>query len=98
MSKIIIETGRENTILRNISTPLQKSELHQYNQLIQDMLKHIRNPENGGVGLAAPQVGVNKRIIVVSLMRTYEDETFKTIAMINPEIMEHSDAKCFDTE
>lgn len=62
------------------------------------MLKHIKDPENGGVGLAAPQVWVNKRIIVVSLMQDYDDETFKTIALINPEILEHSEEKCTDKE
>lgn len=31
-------------------------------------------------------------------MKTYEDETFRTIAMINPEILEHSEEKCTDKE
>jgi peptide deformylase len=62
------------------------------------MVKHIKNPDNGGVGLAAPQVGVNKRLIVVSLMQDYEDENYKTIAMVNPEIIEHSPETCTDTE
>lgn len=62
------------------------------------MVKHIKNPDNGGVGLAAPQVGVNKRLIVVSLMKTYDDESFRTVAMINPTILEHSEERCKDTE
>lgn len=62
------------------------------------MVKHIKNPDNGGVGLAAPQVGINKRLIVVSLMKDYEDENYRTIAMINPEIIEHSSETCIDTE
>lgn len=44
-----------------------------------------------GVGLAAPQVGVNKRIIVYD---TYADdpeiEKKEITALINPEIIEHS--------
>lgn len=55
------------------------------------MLDHIKNPDNGGVGLAAPQVGVDKRLIVVSLMHDYDDEDYRTIAMLNPEIIEHSE-------
>lgn len=39
-----------------------------------------------GIGLAAPQVGVNKRIIVVNTA-TYSDAHFCTF-MINPEILE----------
>lgn len=31
-------------------------------------------------------------------MRDYEDEAYRTIAMINPEIIEHSEIKCIDTE
>lgn len=31
-------------------------------------------------------------------MKTYDDETFRTIAMINPEIIEHSEEKCTDKE
>jgi peptide deformylase len=62
------------------------------------MLEYIKDPENGWVGLAAPQIGVNKRIIVVSLMQTYEDENFRTIPMINPEIFEHSTDQCLDEE
>ena len=31
-------------------------------------------------------------------MKTYDDEAFKTIALINPEIIEHSNEKCSDTE
>lgn len=54
------------------------------------MVKYIKDPDNGWVGLAAPQVGVNKRLIVVSLLRDYEDENYRTIAMFNPTILEHS--------
>ena len=56
MAKLSIETGTSNTILRTVSTPVGKGELHIYNDLIHSMLKHIKDPENGGVGLAAPQV------------------------------------------
>jgi peptide deformylase len=31
-------------------------------------------------------------------MQDYDDETFKTIALINPEILEHSEEKCTDKE
>jgi peptide deformylase len=62
------------------------------------MLKYIKNPDNAWVGLAAPQVWVNKRIIVVSLIKDREDENFSTIIMINPEILEHSEEKELDKE
>ncbi len=31
-------------------------------------------------------------------MRDYEDENFKTIALVNPEIIEHSPERCSDRE
>lgn len=96
--KFTIEKGDTNEILREVSTPVALNELHKYKPLAENMLKHIRNPKNGGVGLAAPQVGVNKRIIVVSLMKDYDDENYRTIAMINPVIVAHSETTCSDQE
>lgn len=96
--KLTIEKGDQNEILREVSTPVAPNELKNYKKLAEDMLKHIKNPANGGVGLAAPQVGVNKRIIVVSLMKDYEDENFRTIVMVNPVIVAHSDMMDCDQE
>jgi peptide deformylase len=39
-----------------------------------------------GVGLAAPQVGVNKRICIVHLSQTEKGKQAKDIVLINPEI------------
>ncbi len=93
MPKLTIETGDDNEILRSVSDTIKPAELKQYRNLAESMIKYIKNPDNGGVGLAAPQVGVNKRLIVISLMKDYEDENYRTIAMINPEIIEHSDGQ-----
>ena len=98
MSKLKIQTGEDNEILRTISTPIAPNEVKKYRSLAEDMVKHIKNPDNGWVWLAAPQVGVNKRLVVVSLMKTYDDETYRTIAMINPDIIEHSSELCSDSE
>lgn len=98
MAKFKIETGDDNEILRSISESIKSHELKKYRPLAEDMIKHIKNPANGGVWLAAPQVWVNKRLIVVSLMRDYNDEWYRTIAMINPEIIEHSEDTCSDQE
>ncbi len=93
MPKLTIETGDDNEILRSVSDTIKPAELKQYRGLAESMIKHIKNPENGWVGLAAPQVWVNKRMIVVSLMKDYEDENYRVIAMINPDIIEHSEVK-----
>lgn len=98
MPKLKIQTWETNEILRTISDPIRVQDLRLYKSLAEDMVKHIKNPDNGWVWLAAPQVWVNKRLIVVSLMRDYDDENYRTIAMINPEIVENSGKKCRDKE
>ncbi len=65
-----------------------------YKPIAMDMIKYIKDERNWGVWLAAPQIWINKRLIVVALMRDYDDENYRVIAMINPEIIEHSWEKC----
>jgi peptide deformylase len=52
--------------------------------LIRDMFETMYAAE--GVGLAAPQVGVGKRVIVVDVSPV--DETIAPVAVVNPEIVE----------
>ena len=52
-------------------------------QLMKDMLETMYNAP--GVGLAAPQVGITKRIIVVDCART--DEPPSPYKMVNPELI-----------
>lgn len=63
--KLSLQTGTDNPLLRAISPLVKTHELHTYKPLADAMLLYVKNPKNGGIGLAAPQVGVNKRIIVV---------------------------------
>jgi len=53
-------------------------------KLAQDMLDTMY--ANNGVGLAAPQVGVTKRLMVIDVAG--DDEPRKPIVFINPEIIE----------
>ncbi|MDP5039227.1 MAG: peptide deformylase [Candidatus Gracilibacteria bacterium] len=87
-----VETGTENQILRTISQEIKQNEFDKYIKLGREMIKYIKNPENMGVGLAAPQIGHNKRLIVVSLLKNRDDENFPTVMMLNPEILEHSES------
>lgn len=98
MAKLFLEIGENNKILRTISTPIQLHELHKYRSLEKDMVKYIKNPKNRWVWLAAPQIGINKRLIVVSLLNDYQDDSYRTIAMINPEILSHSQETSIDEE
>ena len=67
-------------ILRQIAEPVDLNvEFEKTATLIKDMIETVKNKK--GVGLAAPQVGISKCIIVVKNPDT--DEFFP---MINPEI------------
>ena len=66
-------------ILRKTSKPV-KEMTERLETLIDDMFETMY--ENNGVGLAAPQVGILKRIIVIDIG---EDQP---MALINPEIVE----------
>jgi peptide deformylase len=60
-------------------------------KLIEDMIETMR--EEPGVGLAAPQIGISSRIIVVEYVEDEEDENAKPrlFAVINPEIIKASE-------
>ncbi len=62
-------------------------------KLAQDMLDTMY--ANNGVGLAAPQVGVSKRMMIIDVAG--EDEPRKPIVFINPELLE-SDGELVGTE
>jgi peptide deformylase len=59
-------------------------------KLAQDMLDTMYDSD--GVGLAAPQIGVSKRIMVIDV--SGEDDPPKPIIFINPEIIEADGELC----
>lgn len=84
-----VETGKDNPLLRKVAEPIKTAEWKQYVKIGKEMLRYIKDPDHGGVGLAAPQIGVSKRFCIVSLLRDRDDENFQTIMMFNPEIFEY---------
>ena len=77
-----IETGENNEILRKKSGRIKAID-KKILRLIKDMEKILK--KEGGVGLAAPQVGESIRLILVLL------DSKNLIPMINPEITAHSE-------
>lgn len=59
--------------------------------LVRDMFETMYHAD--GIGLAAPQIGVSRRIIVVDLRRSEEDEAEEPqrVALVNPVITWSSD-------
>jgi peptide deformylase len=72
--------------LKRISEPVAKVDA-EVRRLMDDMLETMYKAP--GIGLAAPQVGVLKRVIVVDIAR--EDEKPQPLRMANPEIIWVSD-------
>ncbi len=63
--------------------------------LVQKMIKHIDDSQiegtklRGGIGVAAPQLGVSLRMLYINVPATDDEETFKTF-LINPIIIGES--------
>lgn len=57
--------------------------------LARDMLDTMYNAP--GIGLAAPQVGVNARLLVMDCAQREENDTARPLCLINPEVVARSD-------
>lgn len=80
-----------NPLLKKVSSsvPFVNSEIR---KLMDDMLQTMYHDE--GVGLAAPQVGVLQRVIVLDLKKDDETERpngFYPLYIANPEVVEKSE-------
>jgi peptide deformylase len=85
----IIETP--DPLLRQISTPVE-AVTDEIRTLIDDMFETMYDAP--GIGLAAIQVGVPKRVLVIDLQEPEEEEgepVRKPLVFINPEIVQTSE-------
>jgi len=81
MSKLLPIIINPNPILRKKSVEIKQIESKQFQQLCLDMAKTMQ--EKDGVGLAAPQIGRNIRLIVINTKDG-------AVCMINPVITKKS--------
>ena len=58
-------------------------------EVVKDMEDTLLSTDNG-IGLAAPQVGVHLRIVLITLYRGAKDDEGKILVLINPEITKYS--------
>ena len=101
MSTILAVAQRGETILSLAAAEVAKSELNSewLSQLAKAM--HDTMTERNGVGIAAPQVYVSKRVIIVasrSNLRYPDAPEMDAVVMVNPEILEFSQETCFGEE
>lgn len=83
---LTIITGENNKILRTVSKPIEKAN-SRIKKLAGQMKESMESAN--GLGIAAPQVGVNERIIIVRLNSGTKHE--QIVALINPEIITFSE-------
>jgi peptide deformylase len=76
----VIEEGNE--ILKKISEPIIDFGVFLSNTILGDLRETLFRNGNG-IGLAAPQIGINKRVIFISFFGT-------ELEIINPKILEKS--------
>ncbi|MGZ9234780.1 MAG: peptide deformylase, partial [Anaerolineales bacterium] len=89
-----------DVVLRRKARAVTKFDKNLY-ALIDDMVETMR--EAPGVGLAAPQIGLSERIIVIEYFEREEDEEKedapkKVWAVLNPEIIKSSEEKVMGVE
>lgn len=88
---------KDKTILRAKSASVEVFDQH-----TQDLIKDLKDTLQGhtdGIGLAAPQIGVNLRVVIVCLGTQNNQDTSqaKPITLVNPKIVEAGDEqKDFD--
>jgi peptide deformylase len=84
-----------------VTMPPSEQEIH----TIQEMMEFLRNGQNEeiaaeldlrpGVGLAAPQINISKRIICVRTPDENEEDNVREFALFNPKIISHSQETAF---
>jgi len=72
---IFVDEGDER--LRKKSRPIRRFD-KKLKKFAEDMVETMRQAE--GVGLAAPQVGVNERLIVVEIPEDLRQKAYKAVA------------------
>ena len=88
--RVLTVTDRSDSLtLRRKSAPIAEGmeRSDDYETLRRRMLATVRDPENTGVGIAAPQVGILRRMIAVQRFDK-PGEPFEIY--LNPEIVEYS--------
>lgn len=90
MRVLTTENTEDSLFLRRTAEPVKRSDTKsQYFKTLQErMLETVNDPANEGVGIAAPQVGISRRLIAVQRFDK-PGEPFEFY--INPEIICYSD-------
>ncbi|AGT31372.1 peptide deformylase [Geobacillus genomosp. 3] len=101
--KDIIKEGHPT--LRKIAEPVPLPPSEEDKRILQSLLDYVKTSQDPelaakyglrpGIGLAAPQINVSKRMIAVHV--TDENGTLYSYALFNPKIVSHSVQQCYLT-
>lgn len=97
MEVATIDNVEDSLILRKVSRDLTASQVNsvEFARLVSSMIETVNNPENEGVGIAAPQVGVNVNLIVV---QRFDKEGTPFQVYVNPRITSCIEQKIISEE
>lgn len=82
MLRNIVKYG--DPVLEQVCDSVEEFDTPELHQLVEDMFETMR--EANGVGLAAPQIGVTKRLTVIDCSAGEDPD--EKLVLINPEIVE----------
>lgn len=106
MTRIVTTTDKDAAVLRETALSVTPDEFGTpaLQKICSDMSDALRNTSDG-IGIAAPQIGISKRIFVASEEALLIDEASKKekkdyehYVFINPEVVAISKAKINDAE
>ncbi|ENW04330.1 peptide deformylase [Acinetobacter beijerinckii] len=101
MSVILPVAQRSEGILQLKAAPIAATEFNSEWLIQLASAMHATMLERNGVGIAAPQVYISKRVIIVasrSNPRYPDAPEMDAVVMINPEILEFSQTTCLGEE
>lgn len=76
-------------VLRALSSKVEKPEHRLWQMLAQRLIATVQHPDHKGVGIAAPQVGINRQLIIV---QRFDKKEKPFEVYFNPEIISFSDS------
>ena len=80
--------------LREVCTPVLDEEIEEIKSKLEQELHRSARRGKPGIGLAAPQIGINKRMAIVRIKSSSGTEY--NIDLINPQILEQHDPISFE--
>ena len=92
MRLFTIDNREDSLFLRKECLPLTEKDIHteEFERLKKRMLLTVTDPDNEGVGIAAPQVGIGRQLIAVQRM---DKEGTPFEFYLNPRLTSFSDEK-----